>query len=212
MSKLSFLIWSSSGISTFSAAYTGIEFRNITSGDVPPAHWARSLSKYDSNGSNCVLILMFGYLFLIWSVKPLTRSMPVRLVWSWAMIATSPSPPINSAILSAARAAAAILSVAAVLTGISLSTPESKPMTGMLAALAFSSSGIKALESTAARQMAAGFLSSAVWNISTCLSTMASVSGPSNVMVTFRSVAACSAPFLTACQNWCWKPFEITGM
>jgi hypothetical protein len=25
-------------------------------------------------------------------------------------------------------------------------------------------------------------------------------------------VAAFSAPDLTACQNWCWKPFEMTGM
>src|SRR5512133_2884895 len=104
------------------------------------------------------MILMLGYLFLIWSVKPFTRSMPVRLVWSWAMMATSPSPPISSAILSAAMAAAATLSVAAVVTGMSLSTPESKPMTGILAALAFSSSGMTALLSRAARQMAAGFL------------------------------------------------------
>ncbi len=89
-----------------------------------------------------------------------------------------------------------MLSVAAVVTGMSLSTPESKPITGILAALAFSSSGMKALESTAARQMAAGFLSSAVWNISTCLSTMASVSGPSKVMSTFRSLAAFCAPSL----------------
>jgi len=26
------------------------------------------------------------------------------------------------------------------------------------------------------------------------------------------SLAACSAPALTACQNWCWKPFEMSGM
>ena len=69
-----------------------------------------------------------------------------------------------------------------------------------------------ALESTAARQIAAGFLSSAVWNISTCLSTMASVSGPSKVMSTLKSLAAFSEPAFTACQNWCWKPLEMTGM
>ena len=63
--------------------------------------------------------------------KPSRRSMPVRLVWSWTSTATWPSPPISSAILSAARAAAAMLSVAAVATGMSLSTPESKPTIGM---------------------------------------------------------------------------------
>ena len=70
----------------------------------------------------------------------------------------------------------------------------------------------EALESTAARQMAAGFLSSAVWNISTCLSTIASVSGPSKVMSTLNSFAAFSEPAFTACQNWCWNPLEMTGM
>src|SRR5437867_4316117 len=79
-------------------------------------------------------ILMFGYLFFIWSVKPFTRSMPVRLVWSCATIATSPDPPMRVAILSAAAPAAAMLSVAAVASGMSLSTPESNPMTGILAA------------------------------------------------------------------------------
>src|SRR5512136_379073 len=138
--------------------------------------------------------------------------MPVRLVWSCAMTATSPEPPISDAILSAINAAAAMLSVAAVETGISLSTPESKPIIGMLASLAVCSSGAKALESTAARQIAAGCLSRAVWNISTCLSTIASVSGPSNVMSTFRSLAAFCAPNFTACQNWCWNPLEMTGM
>ena len=73
------------------------------------------------------------------------RSMPVRLVWSCTMTATSPSPPISSAILSAARAAAATLSVAAVVTGMSLSTPESKPTTGIPSALACSSSGVSGL-------------------------------------------------------------------
>src|SRR5207245_11224001 len=96
-------------------------------------------------------ILMFGYFDLIWSVKPLTRSMPVRLVWSWAMTATSPALPISAAILSAAVAAALMLSVAAVASGISLSTPESNPMTGMFASFAFWSSGIAALLSSAAK-------------------------------------------------------------
>ncbi len=85
-------------------------------------------------------------------------------------------------------------------------------MIGMPAALAFSNSGMAALLSTAAKQIAAGFLSMAVCSISICLSTCASVSGPSKVMSTLKSVAAFSEPCRTACQNWCWKPFEITGM
>src|SRR5216110_3249344 len=100
---------------------------------------------------------MFGYLLLIWSVKPLTRSMPVRLVWSCATIATSPLPPMMVAILSAAAPAAAMLSVAAVASGMSLSTPESKPITGILASLYFWSSGIAALLSSAAKHNALGF-------------------------------------------------------
>ena len=46
-----------------------------------------------------------------------------------------PYPPINSAILSAASAAAAMLLVAAVVTGMSLSTPE-RSDEGMLASFA----------------------------------------------------------------------------
>src|SRR2546430_9320979 len=80
-------------------------------------------------------ILMFGYLFLIWSVKPFTRSMPVRLVWSCAMIATSPDPPMRAAILAAAAPAAAMLSVAAGAGGVALSPPQSHPTTGDLASL-----------------------------------------------------------------------------
>ena len=52
--------------------------------------------------------------------------------------------------MSAASAAEATESVAAVVTGISLSTPESKPITGIFAALASSSSELAAFESSAA--------------------------------------------------------------
>ena len=45
--------------------------------------------------------------------------------------------------------------------------------------------------------------------MSICLSTIASVSGPSKVILTLSALAACSAPSFTACQNWCWKPLEI---
>jgi hypothetical protein len=83
--------------------------------------------------------------------------------------------------LSAASAAAARLSVDAVVSGMSLSTPESKAMTGMLAALALRSSGIAALLSKAATPMACGFFASAAASMSICLSTMASLSGPSKV-------------------------------
>src|SRR4029453_14783085 len=42
-------------------------------------------------------------------------------------------------------------------------------------------------------------------------STSPSGSGPSNVISTPYSSAACSAPAFTACQNWCWKPFETSA-
>ena len=85
---------------------------------------------------------------------------------------------------SAAAPAAAMLSVAAVATGMSESTPESKPTTGILAACAFWSSGMAALESSAAKQMAAGFLASSACSISICLSTWDSFSGPSKLILT----------------------------
>jgi len=111
-----------------------------------------------------------------------------------------------------ASPAALLLSVATVVTGMSLSTPESKPTTGIFFALNCSSSGTAALLSSAAKQTAAGFLSSSAWSISSCLSTCDSFSGPSKLTFTPSSVALPSAPFLTACQNWCWKPFETIGM
>ncbi|MCY1375695.1 hypothetical protein D9M69_631280 [compost metagenome] len=128
--------------------------------------------------------LILGYLALIWFRNPSRRPTPVVLVWSWAITATSPSPPIFSAILSAARAAAATLLVVAVVTGMSLSTPESNAITGMLAALALRSSGMAALLSSAAKPMAEGFLAMAAESMSICLSTCCSVSGPSNVTFT----------------------------
>ena len=52
------------------------------------------------------------------------------------------------------------LSVAAVVTGMSLSTPESNAITGIFASLACCSSGTAAWLSSAAKPIAAGFLSS----------------------------------------------------
>src|SRR5439155_14501388 len=63
-----------------------------------------------------------------------------------------------------------------------------------------------------AKQSACGFLLFAACSISVGLSTWDSFSGPSNVMFTLYWTAAFSAPCFTACQNWCWKPFEIIGM
>ena len=134
--------------------------------------------------------------------------MPVREVWSWTMTATLPASPMSSAILSAASPAAARLSVVTVVTGMSLSTPESKPTTGMPAALAFSSSGVAALLSRAAKQIAAGFLSSAVCSMVSCLSTSDSDAGPSYVIVAPSFAASSVAPFWTACQNWCCEPLD----
>src|SRR5207247_707949 len=82
----------------------------------------------------------------------------------------------------------------------------------MFAAVGIWSSGIAAVVSSAAKQTAFGFLLIAACSISICLSTCDSFSGPSNVMVTLYCAAAFSAPCRTACQNWCWKPFEIIGM
>ena len=138
--------------------------------------------------------------------------MPVRLVWSCTMTPTSPEPPIASAILSAAVAAAATLSVLQVVSGMSLSTPESKAMTGMFSACAFFKSGMAALLSSAAKPIACGFFARSAESMSICLSTIASVSGPSKVILTLSALACSSAPAFTACQNWCWKPLEMSGI
>src|SRR6478735_1190962 len=161
----------------------------------PPPYW----------GSSTV---MPGALAFIQSMKPSRRSLPDPLVWSCTTRATVPLPPSRSDMCLAASAAAALLSVEAVVTGMSLSTPESNAITGMLAALACSSSGAAAWESSAAKPSAAGFLARAWVSSSIWISTSASVGGPSKEICTPSLSASDSAPDLTACQNWCWKPLE----
>src|SRR6478609_5871010 len=155
---------------------------------------------------------MFGCLAFIWLTKPSRRVMPVCEVWSWTMTPTLPVSPISPASLSASTPAAAMLSVATVVTGMSLSTPESKPMTGMLASLACCRREPAALLSRAAKQTAAGLVLRAVCSMVSCLSTSDSVAGPLYVAVTPSLGASSSAPFLTACQNWCCSPFEMIAM
>jgi hypothetical protein len=71
--------------------------------------------------------------------------------------------------------------------GMSLSTPESKPMTGILAAWACSKRGITALLSKAANRGHLGFCLELQCSISICLSTWDSLSGPSKVISTPNS-------------------------
>src|SRR3954471_5647400 len=52
----------------------------------------------------------------------------------------------------------------------------------------------------------------ALVSIVTCCSMSCSVGGPSNVMRAPLALASCSAPCLTACQNWCWNPLETIAM
>ena len=138
--------------------------------------------------------------------------MPVRLVWSWTTSATLPSPPISSAILSAASAAAATLSVVAVVSGMSLSTPESKAMTGMPASCACCSSGIAAWLSSAAKPMASGLLGErGGQHVDLAVDLALAVRTFEGDARRRDSAAAFSAPAFTACQNWCWKPFEMSG-
>src|SRR3954449_1416172 len=155
---------------------------------------------------------MFGCLAFIWLTKPSRRVMPVCEVWSWTMTPTLPESPIRPASLSASTPAAAMLSVATVVTGMSLSTPESKPTTGMFAVLAWFRRSPAALLSSAAKQTAAGFALSAVCSIVSCLSTSDSVAGPWYVAVTPSLAASSRAPFFTACQNWCCSPLEMIAM
>ena len=127
---------------------------------------------------------MSGYLFLISLMNPSRRSMPERLVWSWTMTPTFPEPPMSAAILWAASAAAATLSVAAVVTGMKPSTPASNPITGIFCFCALCSRGTTAALSRASMHNAEGCFASAALSRSTCWSTMDSFSGPSNVTIT----------------------------
>jgi len=104
-----------------------------------------------------------------------------------------------------------LLSVCAVVSGMGLSTPESNAITGS-SRPGPSSAAARGLASSAARPIALGFLASAADSMSICLSTCCSGLGAFerhfDLVVFGRLVGA----FFTACQNWCWKPFEISGM
>src|SRR5690606_15599646 len=52
----------------------------------------------------------------------------------------------------------------------------------------------------------------AVVSMSSCWAISVSAAGPSKVTRTPSSFAFSSAPVFTACQNWCWKPFETRAM
>src|SRR5690606_34777497 len=77
---------------------------------------------------------------------------------------------------------------------------------------ACSSGATHASGSRAAYAMASGFLSIAAVSISSCWAISVSAAGPSKVILMPSSSAFSSAPCLTACQNWCWKPFETRAM
>jgi len=128
--------------------------------------------------------------------------MPVRLVWSWMMAATSPELPMNLAMWSAAAPAAAMLSVAAVATGMSESTPESKPTTGILAACAFCSKrngclGVECGEADGGRLL----LASSACSISICLSTWDFVLRTFEIDLDLVILGSLLEPILTACQK-----------
>ena len=82
-----------------------------------------------------------------------------------------PALPTSLHICFAASAAAFLLSVDAVVSGMSESTPESNAMTGMLAVLIWVRVLAAALLSRAAKPMASGFLASALRSMFICDST-----------------------------------------
>ena len=137
---------------------------------------ARPTSPATCSGSR----VMPGALALMYSLKPSQRCLPVCEVWSWQIRPILPLPPTSSIMCLAASAAAALLSVWTVDSGMSESTPESKATTGMFAALIFPSRSAAAPESRAAKPMAAGLESRAVWSWLSCSVTACSFSGPTN--------------------------------
>lgn len=60
--------------------------------------------------------------------------------------------------------------------------------------------------------MASGFFARALVSMVIWASTPASVAGPSKLLVAPSFAASCSAPFLTACQNRCWKHLDTIAM
>src|SRR5665647_3935195 len=165
----------------------------------PPPYWASSR-------------VTFGQFALMPAMKPSRRSMPLLEVWSWTTMATLPALPMSAHICLAASPAAAMLSVAAVVTGMLESTPESNAMSGIFMDWIWANGAAAALLSRAANAIASGFLAMALVSIVIWFSTSVSVAGPSNVTFAPTLAASSSAPFLTACQNWCWKPLEMMAM
>ena len=114
-----------------------------------------------------------------YSLKPSQRCLPVVEVESWQTMPTEPFLSLSSSIMClAASAAAALLSVWTVVTGMSDSTPESKATTGMPLPLISFRRSAAALESRAAKPMAAGPESRADFSWSVCSVTLVSSCGP----------------------------------
>src|SRR5664279_111757 len=99
------------------------------------------------------------------AMKPSRRSVPLLEVWSWTTMATLPALLMSLHICLAPSAAAALLSVAAVVTGMSESTPESNAMSGIFWDWIWASGAAAALLSRAAKAIASGFLAMALVSI-----------------------------------------------
>ena len=90
-------------------------------------------------------------------------------------------------------------------------TPESNPMIGMFLLSAMLIASNSASVSKAAKAMALGFLLMALFNCSNCSAIAVSFCGPTKLILAPNSLAAFSAPLLTAFQKSCWKPLAITS-
>jgi hypothetical protein len=138
--------------------------------------------------------------------KPSRRSVPVVLVWSSAAACSL----IFSAILSARQVPPALLSVWAVVRTMSLSTPESAPITGDLGGRLFFNNGMAALLSSAAKPIATSFSQHGEQHINLLVHLLFGRGDDPKVTLT-SSLPACSAPCFTACKTGAESPLEIRG-
>ena len=125
----------------------------------------------------------------MWFTKPSRRSMPVRLVWSCTTTATSPSLPMSSAILSAASAGRGqVVGGGGRHRDVAVDARVERDRPGSSPPAPSSAAGSPPCCPAPRSRCAFGFLASAAESMSICLSTIASVSGPSKVTLTLKSL------------------------
>ncbi len=95
---------------------------------------------------------------------------------------------------------------------MSLSTPESKPTTGISSGFGLFQQGLEGLGVNSREADGGGFLVESGLEHFNLLVDHGFGLGTFEGDVNIQVLGSLFGPNFTACQNWCWKPLEITGM